>query len=357
MNRTLQRLHPYPFERLAALLGGVEPPKGKSPIAMTIGEPKHGPPGFVLEALEASLPAGAARYPATRGSAELLGAAAGWFERRFGVALDPERQVLALAGTREGLFSVAQALVDRTAVSPRVVMPNPCYQIYEGAALMAGAEPWYWRAADGVPSFDDVPARVWDTTQLVYCCSPGNPTGAVLDPAFYRRLLERAARHGFVIVADECYADIYRQDPPCSLLQAAAATGNDRFERCLVFHSLSKRSNLPGLRSGFVAGDAALLERYARFRTYHGCSLPGLVQAASIAAWNDDEHAATNRERYNRKFDAVVPVLAEVWDLAAPPGAFYLWPRTGTDSEALARDLYAAAGVLTLPGAYLGRAA
>ncbi|HKL64329.1 MAG TPA: succinyldiaminopimelate transaminase [Woeseiaceae bacterium] len=359
MNPLIRRLHPYPFEQLAALLADVEPPAGLDRIPLSIGEPRHETPDFVLEALEAALAEGAGVYPVSLGLDELREACAAWLQRRFGVAVDPATGILPVNGTREGLFSFAQAVVDPAAGS-YVAMPNPFYQIYEGAALLAGAEPWYLPtlAETGFrPRLADVPERVWSRTALVYVCSPGNPTGAVLDAAFYRELLELADRHDFVIAADECYADIYLETPPVSLLEVCRDLGRDDYARCVAFHSLSKRSNIPGLRSGFVAGDARILADYRRYRTYHGCAMPVPTQRASAAAWGDDTHVETNRRLYERKFREVTPLLADVLDVEAPAASFYLWAGIDGDDERYARDLYAATNVVTLPGSYLGREA
>ena len=373
MNPDLSRLLPYPFERLAALKAAVTPPSGLAHIDLSIGEPKHPPPPFVLEVLQRER-AGFGSYPTTAGTAELRAACGRWLERRFGLPRGAIREsmVLPVNGTREALFAFAQAVVDRggksrktgtgqgAAGAPIVAMPNPFYQIYEGAAFLAGAEPLYLdtRAEDGfLPDLDAVPAADWDRCQLLYLCSPGNPAGAVMDIAFLRRVLTLAERHDFIIAADECYADIYPDDtrPPPSLLSAAHAAGNDAFKRCVVFHSLSKRSSLPGLRSGFVAGDPQVLERFLRYRTYHGCSMPLPIQRASLAAWDDDAHAAANRALYREKFAKVLPILAPHTQVGAPDGGFYLWPAIGRDDAAFVRDLYAAKHVTVLPGSYLAR--
>lgn len=357
MNPLIDRLHPYPFERLAELLSGVEPPAGLAPVSLSIGEPRHETPPFILEALRDALAEGAGVYPVSLGLEALREACAGWLARRFSVQVDPAAAILPVNGTREGLFSFAQAVVDARAGSI-VAMPNPFYQIYEGAALLAGAEPRYLPTLpeNGFrPRLADVPERVWRTTALVYVCSPGNPTGAVLEAGFYRELLELADRHGFVIAADECYADIYLEEPPVSLLEVCRDLGRDDYRRCVVFHSLSKRSNIPGLRSGFVAGDAQIMAAYRRYRTYHGCAMPVPTQLASVAAWQDDAHVETNRQLYARKFREVTPLLSQVLDVEAPAASFYLWVGVGGDDESYARDLYAATNVITLPGSYLGR--
>lgn len=370
-NPGLRDLQPYPFERLAALTAGVTPQSALAPIALTIGEPKHAPPSFVLEALKESL-GGVGQYPTTAGLPALREACARWLQRRFGLpdgALDPGGatgggQVLPVNGTREALFAFAQTIVDSRRGSggarALVAMPNPFYQIYEGAALLAGAEPYFLDtpAHTGfLPDLAAVPASVWDRVQLLYLCSPGNPSGAVLDLDWLTRAIALAERHDFIIAADECYAEIFLDEsrPPPSLLQAAWQSGRRGFERCVVFHSLSKRSSLPGLRSGFVAGDRALLAQFLRYRTYHGCSMPLPVQRASIAAWNDDAHVLANRDLYRAKFAGVLPVLAPHLAVSAPAGAFYLWPDVGGDDERFTRELLAATNVAVLPGSYLAR--
>jgi N-succinyldiaminopimelate aminotransferase len=363
MNPALGRLHAYPFERLAALLAGARPPPDLAPIELSIGEPKHEPPGFVLEALAANLKQFGS-YPATRGLPALRAAMAAAIARRFldqRTVLDPERMVLPLNGTREGLFALVQALIDPTPGAV-VAMPNPFYQIYEGAALLAGAEPYFLNttAATGyVPDLDAVPAAIWQRCQLLFLCSPGNPTGSILSLEYLRAALQLAERYDFVIAADECYAELYLDEARSfvSLLRAAASIGNDAFRRCLVFHSLSKRSSLPGLRSGLVAGDAALLGRFLLYRTYHGSAMSLPVQIASIAAWQDDAHVAVNRRLYQQKFEHVLPILAPALPLTRPDGGFYLWPRVGEDDERLVRRLYQARGLTTLPGSYLAREA
>ncbi|MCC7412079.1 MAG: succinyldiaminopimelate transaminase [Gammaproteobacteria bacterium] len=364
MNQAFPRLQTYPFEKLAALRAGIEPPAGRTLIDLTIGEPKHPTPQLITAALAANL-AATARYPTTAGGMDLRASVAAWLTRRYRLPpalVDPARHVIPVNGTREALFAVAQLLIDRTRERPVVVMPNPCYQVYEGAALLAGAEPWYvdcTAATAYLPDYDSVPESVWARCQLVYACSPGNPTGSVLGAGALARLLERAERHGFVIAADECYAEIYLDEraPPPGLLEVAAAAGNDGFRHCLVFHSLSKRSNAPGLRSGFVAGEARLVQDFLRYRTYHGCAMPLYVQAASIAAWNDEEHVRANRAIYRRKFDAVVGILAPVLGVSRPAAGFYLWAAIAADDQDFARELYAHEAVAVLPGSYLGRAA
>ena len=316
MNPALGRLAPYPFERLARLRAGLVPPAGLSAITMTIGEPQHAPPALALEALVAALD-GVGVYPATAGLPELRTACAGWLERRFRLSagsVDPEKMILPVNGTREALFSFVQAAVDRGR-APLVAMPNPFYQIYEGAAFLAGAEPCYvpTSAASGwLPDLDAIPDSAWARCQLLFICTPGNPTGAVMSLEDLSRVLALADRHGFIVASDECYSELYDDEttPPPGLLEASARLGRPGFERCVVFHSLSKRSNLPGLRSGFVAGDAALLDGFRLYRTYHGCALPVHVQRASLAAWNDETHVIENRRLYRAKFDAVLPLLS-----------------------------------------------
>ncbi|WP_018868553.1 MULTISPECIES: succinyldiaminopimelate transaminase [unclassified Thioalkalivibrio] len=360
MNPRLDRLQPYPFERLRRLFEDLEQPADREPIALSIGEPRHALPGFVEPVLRDSI-LGFNHYPTTRGELELRETIAAWLEKRFGLdAVDAERQVLPVSGTREALFAIAQAVV---AGKPgaRVLMPNPFYQIYEGAARLAGAEPAFYDLAPEsgyLPDFSHVDAATWDEVQLVYICNPGNPAGACMSEAAMQELLGLADRHDFVIAADECYSEIYHPEaePPAGLLGAATRMGRTGFERCIVFHSLSKRSNLPGLRSGFVAGDADLLERFTLYRTYHGCTLPPPTQAVSRAAWADEDHVADNRALYAEKFAAVVPILQQVMDVERPQAGFYLWPRVPDgDDEAFARRLYAEAGVTVLAGRYLSR--
>jgi N-succinyldiaminopimelate aminotransferase len=363
MNPNLARLHAYPFERLRALLAGATAPAALSSISLSIGEPRHEPPAFVLETLAANLHQ-LDSYPATRGLPALRAAMATALQRRFlpaGVALDPETMVLPVNGTREALFAFIQAVVDprREAL---VALPNPGYQIYEGATLLSGAEPYYLNttAERGfLPDLDAVPEAIWRRCQLLVLCSPGNPTGAVLPPEFLRRALELAERHDFIIAADECYADLYLDEarPSLSLLHAAVQRGDGAFRRCMVFHSLSKRSSLPGLRSGLVAGDAALIERFLLYRTYHGCAMPLPIQLASIAAWSDDAHVSANRDLYRQKFDRVVPILQPVLPCERPAGAFYLWPKVPGDDTQFARALYERAHLIVLPGSFMAREA
>ncbi|MGF1644624.1 MAG: succinyldiaminopimelate transaminase [Thiotrichales bacterium] len=364
MNPDLERLQPYPFQKLARLFSGLTPPANRAAIRLSIGEPQDPPPALVAEVLCQHLD-GYGRYPLSKGEADLRQAIADWLTARFDLpaaALDPERHVLPVSGTREALFAFAQAVVDRDRAGRRVAMPNPFYQIYEGAALLAGAEPLFLdcTAENGfVPDFSRVTAAEWDACQLLYVCSPGNPTGAVIDEATLGALIELAERHDFIIASDECYSEIYQDEaaPPAGLLGAAARIGNLDFRRCVVFHSLSKRSNVPGLRSGFVAGDASVLERFLLYRTYHGCALPPPTQAVSAALWRDEDHVRESRARYRARFAAVCATLTDVLPVQIPPAGFYLWPRLPLDGEDFARRLYAEQHVVVLPGEYLARAA
>ncbi|OGT81432.1 MAG: succinyldiaminopimelate transaminase [Gammaproteobacteria bacterium RIFCSPLOWO2_02_FULL_61_13] len=361
MNPDLNKLRPYPFERLSALLAGAAPSGSTALIDLAIGEPKHATPEFILAAAARALP-GSARYPLTRGGVELRQAAAGWLTSRFGLpsaSIDPERQLLPVNGTREALFAFAQCVIDRSATDPVVLLPNPFYQIYEGAASMAGARRSYISCsqADGYrPNFAAVPKETWQHCQLLYLCSPNNPTGTALSQGDLSALLALSDRYGFIIAADECYSEIYLNEdfPPAGLLQAAAATGRTDFRNCMVFHSLSKRSNIPGMRSGFVAGDADLISRFHQYRTYHGCAMPPPIQVASIAAWSDEEHVRENRRLYREKFDAVLDILGPVLPVCRPEGGFYLWPRSPINDEKFAKLLYARYHVRVLPGSYLG---
>ena len=361
MNPGFAALQPYPFERLRGLLADVPPAPDLPPIDLSIGEPRHAPPAFIRDTLIASLD-GLGRYPKTAGSDALRASIAAWLVRRHGLpagAVDPARHVLPVSGTREALFAIAQCVVDR-APGARVAMPNPFYQIYEGAALLAGATPLYIPCvtqADYAPDFAAVPDSVWRDVQLLYICSPHNPTGRVLSLPQLAQLIELAQRHDFVIASDECYCEIYPDDaaPPAGILAACRALGLDGFDRCLVFQSLSKRSSVPGLRSGFVAGDARLIERFGLYRTYHGCALPEHVQAASAAAWADEAHVIESRALYRRKLTAAVATLGGC--VALPQGGFCLWlPVPGGDDLAFTRRLYGEYNLRVLPGSYLARA-
>ncbi|MGP1426282.1 MAG: succinyldiaminopimelate transaminase [Ottowia sp.] len=365
MNPRLARLQPYPFERLRQLFAGVQPPAALRHINLGIGEPRHAAPPLIRQALDEALADGLAGYPATAGLPLLREACAAWLRRRYGVQADAATQVLPTLGSREALFALAQTVIDPTRARPTVVCPNPFYQIYEGAALLAGAEPHYVpsdAARNFAPRWDQVPEAVWQRTQLVYVCSPGNPTGAVMPLDEWRMLFELSERHGFVIASDECYSEIYFDDdaPPLGGLQAAMQLGRG-WRNLVMLTSLSKRSSVPGLRSGFVAGDAQLLKSFLLYRTYHGSAMGGAVQAASAAAWGDEAHVRENRRLYRDKFAQVMPILQPVMDVRLPDASFYLWagvpPAFGGDDAAFARALYAACHVTVLPGSFLAREA
>jgi N-succinyldiaminopimelate aminotransferase len=357
MNPLLAKLQPYPFERLRALFAGVTPSAAHRPISLGIGEPRHPTPPLIQESMMGAL-AGLAVYPATGGEPGLRQACAGWLQRRYGLTLDPATQVLPVNGSREALFAFAQTVIDpgRDAV---VVCPNPFYQIYEGAALLAGATPWY-APSDPARNFavdwDSVPAEVWARTQLVFVCSPGNPTGAVMPLSEWEKIFALSDRYGFTIASDECYSEIYfRDEPPLGGLEAASRLGRQSFERLVAFTSLSKRSNVPGLRSGFVAGDAAIIQKFLLYRTYHGSAMSPVVQAASVAAWSDEAHVVDNRALYRQKFAQVTPLLASVLDVHLPDAGFYLWAGIEGSDEAFTRDLFAQYNVTVLAGSYLAR--
>lgn len=362
MNPALDQLHPYPFEKLAALKAAVSAPAGLTEIMLSIGEPKHDAPAFVLDTLVQNLDK-LSNYPTTKGIPALRQAIAEWATKRFHLkagTFSADQNLLPVNGTREALFSFAQAIIDRRKPDPLVISPNPFYQIYEGAAILSGAEPYFLNCtADNhfIPDFDAVPASVWERCQLLFICSPGNPTGAVMSLDQLKHLIALADRYDFVIASDECYSELYfdEQQPPAGLLQACAELGRDDFARCVVFHSLSKRSNLPGLRSGFVGGDAQILEKFLLYRTYHGCAMPVPTQLASVAAWRDEAHVVANRDAYRAKFDAVLAILGEVMDVQKPDASFYLWPKTPIKGELFAQQLFAQQGVTVLPGSYLAR--
>ena len=364
MNPLLAKLQPYPFERLRQLFAGVTPNPALRHISLGIGEPKHATPPFILQALSDALGTGLAGYPATAGEPALRQACAAWLERRYGLKLDAATQILPVNGSREALFALAQTVIDPTRSGATVLSPNPFYQIYEGAALLAGATPHFVPsdpARNFAPDWDSVPADVWARTQLVYVCSPGNPTGAVMPLSEWQKLFALSDQHGFVIASDECYSEIYFQgEPPLGGLEAAVKLGRG-FERLIAFTSLSKRSNVPGLRSGFVAGDAAILKQFLLYRTYHGSAMSPVVQAASIVAWGDEAHVVDNRNLYRTKFAQVTPVLAEVLDVKLPDASFYLWAGVPAgwqgDDAAFAKALYEKEHVTVLPGSYLAREA
>ena len=361
MNPLLETLQPYPFERLAQLNSGVKPPQSLKPILLSIGEPKHPTPIIIRDALVDNL-SGLSQYPATKGIPELRQTISAWLERRFKLnpgSIDPDRHVLPCNGTREALFSLAQALVDPNK-NAKVLMPNPFYQIYEGAALLAGATPVFMNATREtgyLPDIMAVPDQVWEDCQLIYICSPSNPSGAVMTHESMAHLIQLSERFNFVIASDECYSEIYSDEgsPPPGLLEVAQAEGVHDFRRMVVFHSLSKRSNAPGLRSGFVAGDAELLKKFLLYRTYHGAALSVPVQKASIAAWQDESHVIENRVLYRQKFSAVCDILNGVLDFTIPEAGFYLWPQVPGDDQTFARSLLAATHVTVLPGSFLSR--
>ena len=365
MNPLLARLHPYPFERLRALTQGIRPNPAYTPIGLGIGEPKHATPDLIKQAIANNLD-GLARYPATAGEPALREAIAAWVARRYGVTVDAATQVLPVSGSREALFALAQTVIDPTQPGAIVICPNPFYQIYEGAALLAGADTAFVNsdpARNFAADWASVPEATWAQTQLVYVCSPGNPTGAVMPLAEWQMLFELSDRHGFVIASDECYSEIYfRDEPPLGSLEAAMQLGRSDFRNLIAFTSLSKRSNVPGMRSGFVAGDAAVLKQFLLYRTYHGSAMNPVVQQASVKAWDDEAHVVANRAKYRAKFAQVTPLLAEVMDVALPDAGFYLWADIskrvpGADDVAFALGLLAQYNVAVLPGSLLAREA
>jgi N-succinyldiaminopimelate aminotransferase len=387
MNPGLALCHPYPFEKLAQLKSGIVAPTDKPHISLSIGEPTHATPKFIVDALFDNSK-GLGIYPTTKGILDLRQAIADWLSTRFKIphaAIDPETHVLPVSGTREALFSIAQCVLDASqsmqAAKPIVIMPNPFYQIYEGAALLAGAEPYFLNTTEAtsyLPDFYAVPEAIWQRCRLIYICSPGNPSGAIMPPAQMEKLINLAEKYDFIIASDECYSELYddEDNPPVGLLQCAYAMGNTAFKHCLVFHSLSKRSNAPGLRSGFVAGDAEILRSYFQYRTYQGCAMPLPTQQASILAWQDEAHVIENRQLYRAKFDAFIDILSNVCEVHKTPASFYVWLKipsfhlsTGeTESSAIyenqsvataaewfAQQLFAKENVTVLPGSYLSR--
>lgn len=369
MNSDLNKLQPYPFEKLNQLKSEVTPSSDFSPIALSIGEPKHASPSFVLDELTQQLDK-LSIYPSTKGIPELRESICQWLTKRFKLAptsLNPEQNVLPVNGTREAIFSLTQALVDRSPQTntpsdetPLVVCPNPFYQIYEGAAFLSGAEPHFLPCLEEnhyIPDFDAVSADVWQRCQLLFLCSPGNPTGSVIPSETLHKLIALADQYDFVIASDECYSEIYCDEsrPPVGLLQACAEINRNDYKRCIVFHSLSKRSNLPGLRSGFVAGDADIMAQFLRYRTYHGSAMPIQHQLASIAAWNDETHVQENRSFYREKFATVIPILSEVMSVEQTDASFYLWLKTPIQDDLFAQRLFQDKHVTVLPGRYLSR--
>jgi len=358
MNQYLSQLHPYPFEKLAQLKMGLVPAKEKFPIALSIGEPKHATPSIIQQALLDNMQA-LGKYPSTKGLPELRASISAWLDRRFQAKVNPDTQVLPVNGTREALFAFAQCIIDNRKQA-LVLMPNPFYQIYEGAALLAGATPYYLNTVEEngyLPDFEAVSEATWQQCQLLYVCSPGNPTGAVIEQASYEKLIHLALKYDFIIASDECYSEIYADEanPPQGLLQTAQAMGHHDFKNCVIFHSLSKRSNAPGLRSGFVAGDAAIIEKFFQYRTYHGCAMPVPTQYASIAAWGDEQHVLENRVLYREKFAAVTQILSEVCEVKQPEASFYLWLKTDIDEQLFAQQLFVQENITVLPGSFLSR--
>ncbi len=363
MNPNLNKLHPYPFEKLAKLRVGISPDPNYEPIALSIGEPKHAAPDFVLETLCQNLQK-IEVYPSTKGLAELRQAISNWLNNRFQLQqqkIDADRQVLPVNGTREALFAIAQCVLDSSNKSkPLVLMPNPFYQIYEGAVLLAGLTPHYLNTTEQsayLPDFYSISDEIWQQTQMIYICSPGNPTGAVISSQDMAFLIKKSDEFDFVIASDECYSEIYPDEdqPPVGLLQVCAQMGRKDYKNCLVFHSLSKRSNLPGLRSGFVAGDAAIMQKFLQYRTYHGCAMSIPTQLASIQAWQDEDHVKQNRQEYREKFRAVISILEDVLKVKQPDAGFYLWPKVPQSDTDFAVELYKRYNISVLPGSLLSR--
>ncbi|BBB60766.1 succinyldiaminopimelate transaminase [Undibacterium sp. KW1] len=367
-NPYLSKLQPYPFEKLKRLFADVVPNSGFPAISLGIGEPKHPTPALIKDAIVDNM-AGLASYPSTAGSDALRNSISAWLGRRYGIPpLDAANQILPVIGSREALFALAQTIIDHSVCKdglPLVVCPNPFYQIYEGAAYLAGAEPYFANAdpeRNFAPDYKSIPESVWQRVQLLYICSPGNPTGAVLNLDDWKELFALSDRYGFVIAADECYSEIYfKEEAPLGSLQAARALGRNEYPRLITLSSLSKRSNVPGMRSGFVAGDAEIIKKFLLYRTYHGSAMSPNIQAASVVAWNDEVHVQENRDKYIRKFAQITPILQEVLDVKLPDAAFYLWARIpdamGLSDTEFARRLYEEYNVTVLPGSYLAREA
>ena len=361
MNPDINQLLPYPFEKLVALKSNVSTCQNKTAIALSIGEPQHPFPPFVVEELGAQINS-IGKYPLSKGIEPLRQTIADWLTWRFELptgSITADAHVIPVAGTREGLFSFAQAVIDRHS-KPLVLLPNPFYQIYEGAALLAGASPYYLNTtatSHFLPDFDHVKAETWDRCQLLYICSPGNPTGAVINQDRLHQLIELADKHNFIIASDECYSELYfdEQHAPTGLLQAAATMGRDDYKRCVVFHSLSKRSNVPGLRSGFIAGDKDILAKFLKYRTYHGCALPEFTQHTSARLWQDESHVVENRNIYRHKFSKIMEILQPHIDVKMPQAGFYLWLNTPINDELFTQQLFAQQNVTVLPGSYLSR--
>ena len=360
MNPLLDLLQPYPFQKLATLFKGIQANPAYKPVSMHIGEPKHTTPQFICDALSKNLN-GLANYPTTLGSDALRNSIADWIQRRYKLgasAIDPKTQVVPVNGSREALFSFAQAVIDRTREDPVVISPNPFYQIYEGAALLAGATPQFFNTLaedDFALNFEQLSVDIWQRTQLMYVCSPGNPNGHVMPLSEWKTLFEMSDRYGFVIAADECYSEIYFDTPPLGALQAAQQLGRSDYRNLVIFSSLSKRSNVPGMRSGFVAGDARVLEKFTLYRTYHGCAMNPAVQAASAAAWQDEDHVIENRRLYTEKFSKVVDILKPVLPVTLPDAGFYLWLGVPVADTTFAQGLHRDYNVTVLPGSFLAR--
>jgi len=358
MNPNLNLLQPYPFEKLNKLK--INPPAtDKTAINLALGEPQHAIPALIEQAVQQTASNGFCKYPATKGDIKIRSSIARWLTKRFKLpSINPDEHILPVNGTREALFAFAQCIVDHTVPRPLVLIPNPFYQIYEGATFLAGAEPWFINSLEeNSPDFDSVPADVWENCQLLYICSPNNPTGTVLDIDTLQDLITKADKYDFIIAADECYSEIYAAEdkPPVGLLQACAELGRLDFKRCMVFHSLSKRSNVPGLRSGFVAGDADIIHQFWLYRTYHGCAMSPIVQEISAIAWGDEKHVRVNRDLYRQKYTAVIEILAPVIEINYPPASFYLWLETPIDDVEFAQKLFIQQNVTVLPGSFLSR--
>lgn len=363
MNPLLELLKPYPFERLAALKKTINPNGKLKHISLSIGEPRHEPPGFILDTINNHSET-FARYPTTRGLFELRKTISRWIEKRYQLnddQINPETQVLPVNGTREALFSFAQAAISNQGSDPLVIMPNPFYQIYEGAAILAGATPYFVNACERtyhIPEFNSIPESIWKRCQLLYICSPGNPSGEVIDKSLLQQLIKTAYQYDFIIASDECYSEIYQdeQRPPSGLLEAASDMGVTDFKNLIVFNSLSKRSNVPGLRSGFVCGDADLIRKFCLYRTYHGSAMPLATQYASIACWKDEQHVQKNRQDYREKYDAFIKILSPVLEIQAPPASFYIWLKVPCgDDEQFTKNLFEEQHITVLPGGYLSR--
>lgn len=363
MNPALERLKPYPFEQLATLKKDINPNGQLNHISLSIGEPKSEPPGFVFETIQNNF-ASLAKYPTTKGLPELRQAIARWIEKRYTLdekQLDAETQVLPVNGTREALFAFAQAVIDKNEKDPLVVMPNPFYQIYEGAAILAGATPYFANACERtyfIPDFDNIPKNIWKHCQLLYICSPGNPSGEIIDKYSLQQLIKLSHQYDFIIASDECYSEIYQEEhrPPPGLLEAANDMGLSNFDNLVVFNSLSKRSNVPGLRSGYIAGDAKIIQKFLLYRTYHGSAMPLPTQYASIALWQDEQHVLENRDAYREKYKAFIEILDPVIDIKAPPASFYIWLKVPCgDDEKFAAKLFEDQHITVLPGSYLSR--